>query len=442
MPSVFAQPFIRSIAFLLVSATLLLSACGSNDGSNGAALQPADLTPEQTAAAGAPIPEPPVPEQPGPSGGQAAPPEEADKAEADVPVKPEYTVPENSYEAVEVVAEPASITVLVNKKYALPKEYVPDDLVEPDVPFIFKEKLEKRKMRKEAAEALEALFAAAKEDGILLAGVSGYRSYETQKGLYNTYVKRDGQAAADRYSARPGHSEHSTGLAMDVSGIDGKCAATDCFANTPEAKWLAEHVYDYGFIIRYPEGKEDITGYKYEPWHLRYVGVDAAREIRDLGVTLEEYIAMKGAAVAAGSSGDAEGGASAGAEAGESGSSSAAGDSGATGADLTRGDAAGAGGAASGGADFAPAAGDSASRTGETPDSGPDETAPPASSGMNAAGTQGAGFTGSAGAEAGASEPSAAANVSGEPGPIERPGTPHAPESRTESGDDGAAAER
>ena len=114
--------------------------------------------------------------------------------------------------------------------------------------------------------------------------MSGYRSYNTQKGLYNYYVNRDGREAADRYSARPGHSEHSTGLAMDVSGIDGKCAATDCFGETPEAAWLAENVYDYGFIIRYPEGKEHITGYKYEPWHLRYVGVDIAREIRELGL--------------------------------------------------------------------------------------------------------------------------------------------------------------
>lgn len=215
------------------------------------------------------------------------------------PAEVEYEVPNNDYEAVEVVAEPAAIEVLVNKKFALPKDYVPEDLVEPDVPFIFEEKLEKRKLRKEAAEALEKLFAAAEEDGILLAGVSGYRSYDTQKGLYNWYVNRDGREAADRYSARPGHSEHSTGLAMDVSGIDGKCAATDCFGETEEAAWLAENVYDYGFIIRYPEGKEHITGYKYEPWHLRYVGVEIAREIRELGLTLEEYTALRQAMAAA-----------------------------------------------------------------------------------------------------------------------------------------------
>lgn len=286
---------------LFVCLALLLAACGGADGDGRADPEPSDKAaeepaPEQEPAAG------PEPQEP-----PAAPPEPSEteqEGEGDAPL-PAFELPENKYEAVEVVAEPASITVLVNKKYALPKDYVPDDLVEPDVPFIFEEKLEKRKLRKEAAEALEAMFAAAAEDGVLLAGVSGYRSYNTQKGLYNWYVSRDGQEAADRYSARPGHSEHSTGLAMDVSGIDGACAATDCFADTPEAAWLAEHAYDYGFIIRYPEGKEDITGYKYEPWHLRYVGVDAAREIRDLGLTLEEYTALRAALAA--SAGEASG---------------------------------------------------------------------------------------------------------------------------------------
>lgn len=285
---------------LLLGLVLVLAACGGNGGLNEADF---DAENEEGALA---APEVDMPGQ-APSGAagetsdgdaETQEPEEAGEPEPIDPAQVEYTVPENDYGAVEVVAEPASVAVLVNKKYALPADYVPDDLVEPDVPFIFEEKLEKRKLRKEAAEALEALFAAAKEDGILLAGVSGYRSYNTQKGLYNYYVNRDGREAADRYSARPGHSEHSTGLAMDVSGIDGKCAATDCFGETPEAAWLAENAYDYGFIIRYPEGKEDITGYKYEPWHLRYVGVDIAREIRDLGLTLEEYTAMREAIAA------------------------------------------------------------------------------------------------------------------------------------------------
>ncbi|MFB0843946.1 M15 family metallopeptidase [Paenibacillus oleatilyticus] len=191
---------------------------------------------------------------------------------------------------IQVVANPADVAVLVNKTNKLPDSYKPQDLVDPNVPFTFKEKLEKRKMRKEAAAALEKLFEAAKKDNLPLAGVSAYRSHETQKTVYNRYVQKDGEAAANKYSAKPGHSEHETGLAIDVAGSSGKCAAEDCFGATKEAKWLAEHAADYGFIIRYPEGKESITGYQYEPWHLRYVGVDTAKAIVKQGVTLEEYV--------------------------------------------------------------------------------------------------------------------------------------------------------
>lgn len=182
-----------------------------------------------------------------------------------------------------------SVAVLVNKEFALPDEYNPSDLVYPNVRFTFKEKIEKRMMRSEAAKALEELFAGAEEDGIYLAGVSAYRSHKTQTSLFNRYVKRDGEEKAKTYSAVPGHSEHETGLAIDVSGSDGKCAAEDCFGDTKEAEWLAKHAAEYGFIIRYPEGKDNITGYKYEPWHIRYVGVEIASEIAEQGITLEEY---------------------------------------------------------------------------------------------------------------------------------------------------------
>lgn len=182
-----------------------------------------------------------------------------------------------------------SVAVLVNKEFALPEDYEPDDLVYPDVRFTFKDKIDKRKMRQEAASALEELFAGAEKDGIYLAGVSAYRSHSTQTSLFNRYVERDGLEKAKTYSAEPGHSEHETGLAIDVSGSDGKCAAEDCFGGTPEAEWLADHASEYGFIIRYPEGKEDITGYKYEPWHLRYVGKEIAADIAERGITLEEY---------------------------------------------------------------------------------------------------------------------------------------------------------
>lgn len=185
--------------------------------------------------------------------------------------------------------EPDSIAVMVNKEYGLPDNYKPSDLVYPDVRFTFTEKIEKRMMRSEAAKALEKMFAGAEEDGIYLAGVSAYRSLATQTTLFNRYVKKDGEEKAKTYSAVPGYSEHQTGLSIDVSGSDGKCAADSCFGGTKEANWLSEHAAEYGYIIRYPEGKQAITGYKYEPWHVRYVGQEIATYISEQGITLEEY---------------------------------------------------------------------------------------------------------------------------------------------------------
>ncbi|MFB6804136.1 D-alanyl-D-alanine carboxypeptidase family protein [Peribacillus butanolivorans] len=195
----------------------------------------------------------------------------------------------SSSDAIQVVAKPESIPVLVNKKNKLPENYVPKDLVYTSIPFTFKEKTEKRKMRSEAAVAISKLFTESKKQGVSLLGVSGYRSHATQVALFDSYVKRDGYAKAITYSALPGTSEHETGLAIDVTGGNGKCAAQDCFGGTKEAKWLQAHADDYGFIIRYPKGKESVTGYKYEPWHLRYVGKSIAQTIMSQGITLEEY---------------------------------------------------------------------------------------------------------------------------------------------------------
>lgn len=207
------------------------------------------------------------------------------------PAPADTATPGNSGDgAVTVTAHPGDLAVLVNKQVMLPVGYRPADLVEPNVPFIFSEKSEKRLLRKEAAQALEQMFAGAKKAGIFLAGVSGYRSFDTQRDLYNYYVRTQGEATARQYSAGPGHSEHQTGLAMDVSGSTGKCAADDCFADTPEAKWLAAHAVEYGFIIRYPKGKEAITGYAYEPWHVRYLGKSLAEKVAASGLTLDEYL--------------------------------------------------------------------------------------------------------------------------------------------------------
>jgi D-alanyl-D-alanine carboxypeptidase len=192
-------------------------------------------------------------------------------------------------DSIQVVAKPESIPVLVNKQNKLPDRYNPRDLIYTKIPFVTTAKSEKRKMRKEAAAAIEKLFTAAKQQDVNLLGVSAYRSHATQTTLFNYYVKRDGFKKARTYSALPGTSEHETGLAIDVTGGNGKCLAQDCFGGTKEANWLQAHVANYGFIIRYPKGKASITGYKYEPWHLRYVGKAIAKEIMDRGITLEEY---------------------------------------------------------------------------------------------------------------------------------------------------------
>jgi D-alanyl-D-alanine carboxypeptidase len=191
---------------------------------------------------------------------------------------------------IEVITNPESVAVLVNNQYLLSEDYIPLDLVYPNVPFMFEEKIDKRKMRSEAANALEDLFLEAKNNGQALLGVSAYRSYQTQKALFNYYVERDGEEKARTYSAVPGQSEHQTGLAIDVVGESLTCLLEDCFADTEEGKWLVENAADFGFIIRYPIEKEDITGYQFEPWHLRYVGKEMAIAVTTLGFTLEEYM--------------------------------------------------------------------------------------------------------------------------------------------------------
>lgn len=190
-----------------------------------------------------------------------------------------------------IVTNPQDLLVLVNKERSLPADYVPPDLVAPDVTFSFKEDLPKRLMRREAARALEELFKRATEDNINLVAVSGYRSYERQKEIFTFKARKLGEELANRTSAYPGQSEHQTGLAMDVSSPRMGYRLEQSFGDTPEGIWLAENAPEFGFIIRYPKGKEDITGYSYEPWHLRYVGVEVAREITARNITLEEFLA-------------------------------------------------------------------------------------------------------------------------------------------------------
>ena len=144
-------------------------------------------------------------------------------------------------------------------------------------------------LRKEAADAIAQLFEAAANEGLRLYGISGYRSYERQKNIYEQNVAVRGETETSLYSAKPGQSEHQTGLAIDISTPSIHSALTSSFETTPEGKWLRENAPSYGFILRYPEGKENITGYAYEPWHFRYVGKELANYLKSTGMTLEEY---------------------------------------------------------------------------------------------------------------------------------------------------------
>lgn len=161
--------------------------------------------------------------------------------------------------------------LIANKTYLLPADYAPGRILP------------------EAQTAFDTMRAAAKEEGLTLKIVSGYRSYQKQDKVYHNYAARDGAALADRYSARAGSSEHQTGYAMDINSV------RQSFAETKEGKWLAAHCAEYGFILRYPKDKEAETGFMYEPWHVRYLGVELAQKITESGLCLEEYLGITSA---------------------------------------------------------------------------------------------------------------------------------------------------
>ncbi len=166
--------------------------------------------------------------------------------------------------------------LIANKTYSLPKSYNPGSLTSTT--------------KSAASEMFDAFIA---EKGVKMWAQSGFRSYDTQKSIYERYVNRDGQKAADRYSARPGHSEHQSGLAFDVC-VTGYACISSGFNDTMPAQWLSENAHKYGFILRYPKGKEEITGYKHESWHFRYVGKELAEKLYNDGnwITMEEYFGI------------------------------------------------------------------------------------------------------------------------------------------------------
>ncbi|MGM0835097.1 MAG: M15 family metallopeptidase [Bacillota bacterium] len=206
--------------------------------------------------------------------------------------KNEYVLDEQYFTVLnqeKVIENTDNILLVVNKNQALPADYVPADLTIPNVAFSFEGDYEKKYLREEAARALEELFAAATNEKVELFAVSGYRSYETQYGVYNSYIKKWGEEKTNTFSAIPGHSEHQTGLTMDISSRSNALDLTEEFGDTPEGQWVKQNAYKHGFIIRYPKGKEVLTGYQYEPWHLRYVGKEVAEYIHTHDLTLEEF---------------------------------------------------------------------------------------------------------------------------------------------------------
>lgn len=191
---------------------------------------------------------------------------------------------------IKYIENEENMLVLANKDFSLQPTYTPPDLVRPNVTYSFGEQqVEKAQLRKDAAKGLEEMFAAANKDGKKLFAVSGYRSYKRQQEVFQAEVNAKGDQKAREAVAYPGTSEHQTGLAMDISSESQSYELTEAFGNTPEGKWLQENAHNYGFILRYMKGREDITKYQYESWHYRYVGKDAATIIYKNNWTLEEF---------------------------------------------------------------------------------------------------------------------------------------------------------
>jgi zinc D-Ala-D-Ala carboxypeptidase len=193
------------------------------------------------------------------------------------------------------LTDPASPWVVVNKHRPLqPADYAPADLVQPNVSVMASGQA--RLLNSTTAAAAEVMFAAAARDGVVMVLASGYRSYATQVATYNGYVAARGQADADTASARPGYSEHQSGWAFDIGDGGGACSFQPCFADQPAAVWAKANGHRFGFVVRYPLMFHLITGYYYEPWHLRYIGVEAATDMVRRGInTVEEYFGLEAA---------------------------------------------------------------------------------------------------------------------------------------------------
>ncbi|MBR5741932.1 MAG: M15 family metallopeptidase [Firmicutes bacterium] len=183
--------------------------------------------------------------------------------------------------------------ILLNKEHSVGEDYKAADMLQLDEEICCSDRpVETHLLRAEAADQFAKMIAAAKADGYEIKATTAYRSYYYQNGLYTNYVTKYGEAEADRFSARPGTSEHQSGLAADLSCASVNWQLVNKFGDTAEGKWIAAHCAEYGFILRYPkERSEERTGYIYEPWHVRYVTIPVATEIMNEGLVLEEYLA-------------------------------------------------------------------------------------------------------------------------------------------------------
>ncbi|MDR6638080.1 D-alanyl-D-alanine carboxypeptidase [Paenarthrobacter nitroguajacolicus] len=272
------QPSRRAFTGLLTAGAgmLALSACTPDNA--------APATAVADASTGSPSPTVPAP--------SASP----DVTPADVAATPAPSAPPSSAAATRLsLTDPTSPWVVVNKHRPLnPQDFVPADLVQPNIRLAVSG--EAALVNSTTATAAEKMFAAAAAEGVIMTLASGYRSYSTQVATYNGYVASTGQAAADRASARPGHSEHQTGWSFDIGDGGGACSFQPCFADQPAAVWAKANASRFGFVVRYPWMFHDTTGYFYESWHLRYIGVEAATDMAARGIaTLEEYFGLEAA---------------------------------------------------------------------------------------------------------------------------------------------------
>lgn len=178
--------------------------------------------------------------------------------------------------------------MLINKENPLPQDFVPEQLIPVKIPFVQPVEFSKTCMVWQAAKAVERMVREAKMDGIYIKGVSAYRSYKTQENIFIRSALKNGLDHALKYVALPGKSEHQSGLAIDIGCIENDYQLDESFAETKCYRWLLQNSYIYGLIIRYPRGKEKITGYEFEPWHLRYVGAKLSAQIHNSEKCLEE----------------------------------------------------------------------------------------------------------------------------------------------------------